>query len=143
MSDNQTFKDRLIILISKLGYSIRAFEQKIGVSNGYINSMRKGMNSDKLHNLEKAFPQINTSWLFTGEGEMLKDSVDCTVPINNEETNLTQLIAKLTQENRDLKKQLADKDEMTSKLMQIQENLSKTLELVMKSRELEEKMNKK
>ena len=59
------------------GISIAAFEKRIGMSN---NSFRKSLNnngaigSDKLENILKEFPELNSEWLLTGEGNMLKSS---------------------------------------------------------------------
>ena len=66
------------------GISIAEFERNIGMSN---NSFRKSLNnkgnigSDKLENILKVYPEINASWLLTGEGTMLKDikSSDCNI----------------------------------------------------------------
>lgn len=64
------------------GISIAEFERNIGMSN---NSFRKSLNnggnigSDKLENILRKYPEINASWLITGEGPMLKDikNPDC------------------------------------------------------------------
>lgn len=66
------------------GISIAEFERNIGMSN---NSFRKSLNnggnigSDKLENILKVYPEINASWLLTGEGTMLKDTknLDCNI----------------------------------------------------------------
>ena len=57
-----TIKDRLITYLEHKGISKRQFELSIGVSNGYINNMRVSIH----------YPDLNTGWLMTGEGEMLK-----------------------------------------------------------------------
>lgn len=57
--------------ISCKDISIREFERKIGVSNGYIKSLRKSPTADKLSSIIHAFPDLNREWLLTGDGEML------------------------------------------------------------------------
>lgn len=42
------------------------------MSNGYINSMRKGLGTPKLEQVLKQYPDLNRDWLITGEGEMLR-----------------------------------------------------------------------
>ena len=60
--------------IDSKGISIAAFEKSIGMSN---NSFRKSLNSggnigsDKLENILKIYPDLNPSWVLTGNGEML------------------------------------------------------------------------
>ena len=42
-------KNRIKDFIKSKGLAITAFEDSIGVSNGYVNSMRKAMSNDKLN----------------------------------------------------------------------------------------------
>lgn len=67
-----TIKDRLIKYLEYKGISKRQFELSIGVSNGYINNMRVSIQPDKVRNIALHYPDLNTGWLMTGEGEMLK-----------------------------------------------------------------------
>ncbi len=52
--------------------SVIKFEKLIGVSNGYVNAMRKGVGGKKLDKILEVFPELNRNWLLFGEGEMLK-----------------------------------------------------------------------
>lgn len=64
-------KERILKFIDYLNISVREFEMRCGMSNGYINSMRKGLGATKIENVLNAFPQLNRKWLLTGEGTML------------------------------------------------------------------------
>jgi hypothetical protein len=75
MVENQTIKDRLIIYINHLGISVRKFEIECELSNGYIKNIRQSIMPDKLRKIALCYPELNTGWLMTGEGEMLKSSV--------------------------------------------------------------------
>ena len=68
-------KERINVFIEYKGIPIKKFEEKCGLSNGYISSMRKGFGEEKLNNVLKEFPELNREWLLYGEGEMLKSSV--------------------------------------------------------------------
>ena len=68
-------KDRTIEFVRRKGLTMKAFEQKCGLSTGYVTSMRKGFGSDKLNNVLTAFPDLNRDWLLYGEGDMLKGNV--------------------------------------------------------------------
>lgn len=68
-------KERINIFIEYKGIPIKKFEEKCGLSNGYISSMRKSFGEEKLNNVLKEFPELNREWLLYGEGEMLKSSV--------------------------------------------------------------------
>lgn len=69
--NNSSIKDRTIEFIKYKGLKMKDFEEKCGLSTGYVTSMRKGYGADKLANVLKAFPELNREWLLYNEGEML------------------------------------------------------------------------
>lgn len=69
-----TVKERLIEYLKYKCISKTEFGERIGVSNAYVTSIRKSIQPDKLQAIALNYPDLNTSWLLTGEGEMLKDS---------------------------------------------------------------------
>lgn len=75
MVENQTIKDRLILYIKHLGISIRKFEAECELANGYIKNIRQSITPDKLRKIALHNPDLNTGWLMTGEGEMLKSNI--------------------------------------------------------------------
>jgi len=66
-----TIKERTIEFIKYKKISVKEFEIRCGMSNGYVSSMRKGFGADKLGNVLSAFPELNRDWLLYGEGEMI------------------------------------------------------------------------
>lgn len=68
----QSVKDRLKFFIGFKKLSIRAFESQCGLSFGFVGNMRNSMQPDKITRIAHQFPELNTGWLMTGEGEMLK-----------------------------------------------------------------------
>ena len=60
-----TVKERLILFIKHLGISQRAFEQSVGLSNGYVNNIRKSIQPDKVQKIAQKYPDLNTGWLMT------------------------------------------------------------------------------
>lgn len=70
MSD--TIKERLIAYLRYKGVNNSEFGRIIGVSNAYISSIRKSIQPDKVEKISTNFPDLNMSWLITGDGEMLK-----------------------------------------------------------------------
>lgn len=69
-----TVKERLIRFIKYNGLSQKKFEESVGLSNGYVNNISKGIGADKLQKILYVYPALNQTWLLTGEGEMLRDS---------------------------------------------------------------------
>lgn len=67
-----TVKERLKEFIEHKGISIRSFESTCGLSYGYVGNMRQSIQPDKVKKIAHYFPDLNTGWLLSGEGEMLK-----------------------------------------------------------------------
>jgi hypothetical protein len=67
-------KERLILFIREKGISNSAFCRSIGVSNAFISSMRKSIQPDKIESIALKFPELNTTWLMTGRGEMYNEN---------------------------------------------------------------------
>lgn len=65
-------KDRLIEYIKSKGISNSEFCRAIGVSNAFVSSMRRSIQPDKAKSIALKFPDLNISWLLTGEGTMLQ-----------------------------------------------------------------------
>ena len=68
-----TVKERLITYLDYKKVSKSDFGRSIGVSSAYVTSMRKSIDPEKLQSIAKNYPDLNTGWLMTGEGEMLKN----------------------------------------------------------------------
>lgn len=71
-----TVKERLIEYIKFNGISIRHFCRSVGVAETYVNSMRNSIQPDKLTKIAISFPELNSAWLLTGEGEMIRPDGD-------------------------------------------------------------------
>lgn len=67
-------KKRLKEFIRSQGFTISSFEKDINVSNGYVNSISKGIGGEILLSILEKSPNLNINWLLTGEGEMLKNA---------------------------------------------------------------------
>ena len=67
-----TVKDRLIKYLEEKKISKSEFGRRIGVSSAFITSMRQSMQPDKLERIALNFPDLNTEWLMTGKGYMIK-----------------------------------------------------------------------
>lgn len=65
-------KDRVKLFCRQSKMTIKDFEGSIKVSNGYVNSISKGIGEDKLSLIIEKYPNLSIEWLLTGTGEMLK-----------------------------------------------------------------------
>lgn len=81
-------KDRLIDYLSSQKISKSEFGRTIGVSNAYVTSIRKSIDSDKIKSIALNYPNLNIEWLLTGDGSMLKSSCDNRKPQASKEFSL-------------------------------------------------------
>lgn len=69
-------KQRLKEFIAHGGLTIKGFERSLGMSNGYVNSISKGLGDEYMNKLIENYPNLNVVWLLTGEGDMLTDHIE-------------------------------------------------------------------
>ncbi|WP_223865668.1 hypothetical protein, partial [Enterobacter hormaechei] len=69
-----TVKERLLAFIASKDMSARKFEATAGLSNGYVNNLRRSPTAEKMESIFYAFPELSKSWLLTGEGSMLVEN---------------------------------------------------------------------
>lgn len=74
--DNQSVKDRIVEFIMFKNISTRAFENAIGVANGYFSHLKASPKTKIIQQILREFPELNRIWLLTGEGEMLKNDIE-------------------------------------------------------------------
>lgn len=65
-------KERIKAFINFKQISMREFCRQVGVSNSYVSSMRSSIQPDKLLRIAHVFPELNSDWLMTGEGDMIR-----------------------------------------------------------------------
>jgi hypothetical protein len=65
-------KERLIEFLAYLSIGQNKFEENVGLSRGFVNKIGEGITEKTLKKIVEAYPELNTNWLKTGEGEMLK-----------------------------------------------------------------------
>lgn len=72
-----------------LGISVASFERKVGLSNGYVGSIKKDITPSRRKMITNAYPELNMAWVITGEGEKLndipKEKSDVQIIANSEE----------------------------------------------------------
>lgn len=68
-------KERLVSFLKYKKLSQAKFQESIGASNGFVNSIRQSIQPDKLEKIAQLYPELNISWLLIGGlgGKMLKE----------------------------------------------------------------------
>ena len=117
-------KERLLIFLKYLNIGQTAFERQVGLSNGYISKVKKSIGTQQLEKIFSKFTDLNSRWLLTGEGEMLKTTEEHTSDININEmgnsmlieviNNQNKLIERLEKENAELRSQLEIREKATA-----------------------------
>lgn len=92
-------KKRLLFFLAYLGIGQNKFEEKVGLSIGYINKLKGDMKFNTINKIAIAYPELNTGWLLTGEGHMLKQGIpSVSVSISDVQTNVNERIKKIRKE---------------------------------------------
>lgn len=89
-----TVKERIKEFVKFKKISMREFCRKVGVSSTYVSSMRTSVQPDKLLRIAQAYPELNTDWLMTGEGDMVRRSHNPSYPGQDELISLGSEIFK-------------------------------------------------
>lgn len=67
-------KERLLEFISYKDMEKAVFERECGLSNDAVSKMGNNTRTSTLDKISNKFPELNISWIRTGEGEMLKEN---------------------------------------------------------------------
>jgi hypothetical protein len=71
-TEQNSVKNRLLQFLEYKNLSQKRFEEICGLSNGYVNNIRKSIKLDTFNGkIEPNFPELNRNWLLLGDGEML------------------------------------------------------------------------
>ena len=66
-------KERLLKFLDHLNLGQTAFEENVGISRSYISHNKGSIGSAIVTKIATKYPELNITWLQTGEGEMLKE----------------------------------------------------------------------
>lgn len=117
-------KDRARIFVKSQQTTMKAFEESINASNGYINNISRSISLEKIDLIVEKYPILNIEWLLTGKGDMLKPLSELNEPelqyINEDAETRASITAKalvkidasvsyLLQEVSEIKEQLTKK----------------------------------
>ena len=88
-TEQNSVKNRLIDFLKYKEISQSKFEQLCGISNGYVNNIRKGIKSEMFDKkIAPIFPELSKTWLLLGEGSMLIPQTEEVVPEEEDEDDL-------------------------------------------------------
>ena len=86
-------KERLIYFIESQGLSKNAFESMVGLSKRYVSNIVSSVSTNTIEKIADKFPQLNSAWLLTGEGGMLKPQGANSVSVGSVSGNGNNFVA--------------------------------------------------
>lgn len=123
-NSNIGVRGRLKAYLQEKNISQNKFAKAIGVSPAFVNNISKGIGADKLQRMSNIFTDLNTDWLLTGKGNMLKEQSGST---NSDITNQQQNDMTIQELLEAIKRRDQQVDEMLSqqgRLISIIESMS-------------------
>lgn len=87
-----TVKQRLIEFIKFMNISQSGFEKAVGLSNGYVNNIKKSVSDEYLQKITLKYPALNPVWLRMGVGNMLMNVNDHSIMSGNELNSYIRLL---------------------------------------------------
>ena len=96
-------KERLKEYIKYSGLSISDFEKSIFASNGYVNSISKGIGADKIEIIIEKYSNLNIEWLLRGKGGgMLNDDTEYVVTENTSREESSLLLSIIERKDKEI-----------------------------------------
>ena len=68
---DNSVKERVKKFIEYKKISVREFERRCNLSNGYVSGIDQTIMPNKVSIINQQFPELNIGWLLSGTGEML------------------------------------------------------------------------
>lgn len=124
---SMSVKERLKSFISYKEMSVRRFCLKIGVSESFVSSMRVSISPDKLSVISETFPDLNTIWLLTGDGEMINVVEG---DKNNMSASTDKLLDALSLSLRSQSELLRINNDLIERISKLEESLSRIEEFL-------------
>jgi hypothetical protein len=112
-----TAKERILQFLKHKKVGQNAFEQKVGIANGYISHNKGSLGSDIIAKIANAYPELNVCWLVIGKGEMLI-SKDKSAPTSAPLAQLKAENDELRGQVKLLKELLKEKEKENVRLLQ-------------------------
>ena len=120
-------QSRLFDFISSKKISISDFERACGLSNGYVHKIKNSVGKRGLLDIQRKFPELNTDWLLTGEGEMLNDTSSYIANSDHHGTsvNTTSALEKALESLMEQQRLTAKAQEQVDRLLSLMERMTK------------------
>ena len=100
-------KTRLKQYVASLGISEREFCRVVGVSSGYIESIKQSISPKVMQAITIHYPLLNPTWLLLGQGNMTKGGDASGVSSSGDEPLPSEMLVELLAEARAINERLS------------------------------------
>ena len=66
-------RNRLLEFLEYKGLEKSVFERMCGLANGFVDKTNARMRRTSLKSISNTFPELNTNWLMSGDGNMIQE----------------------------------------------------------------------
>lgn len=115
-------KARIKAFIASLGISEREFCRRVGVSSGYVESIKQSISPKVMQTITMHYPELNPMWLLLGKGEMTKEEKKETPQPASGGVLPSEMLAELLVEARTEKAKLLAANEKLTEIVESQQN---------------------
>ena len=92
----QELYSRLLKFIEFQGFSVSAFEKNLSLPNGAISRsirQKRVMGADRIKLIVEKFPNLSSTWLLTGKGKMIVETISLNYNIDRNTDLLANCLA--------------------------------------------------
>ena len=118
---NNTVKARMKEFIASLGISEREFCRRVGVSSGYVESIKQSISPKVMQTITMHYPELNPIWLLLGKGEMTKTETKETPHPSAGGLLPSEMLVELLKETREEKAKLFSANERLTEVVKSQQ----------------------
>lgn len=79
-------KERLLLFLEFIEERNASFEKNAGLSNGFVNNLGDNVRKHTLEKIKTAYPQFNTDWWITGNGNMINETNNTEIGKNSKKS---------------------------------------------------------
>ena len=102
--------EKLKKFIQEQGLTIKEFETRCGLSNGYVNNIRRNIGRDALERIIEQFPMLDIEWLLESNEQTEDYSID-----------FSRLISIMEKDHQLIRDMMEKKDDTIDRLLSIME----------------------
>lgn len=78
-------RERLKLFLTSINISEGSFEKATGLAKGFVSKVGDSIRTSSLEKIKSVYPSLNTSWLLTGDGDMLTSKAEIAKDTNADE----------------------------------------------------------